>query len=423
MTIKITSPWWQLVAAMLAQAICGGSIFSAYSVVVAPLKMEFAPSNMVLMLGMTVTSLASGLLSPYFGGALDRISIRKLMLFGIGLVVSGFLCLSVSSAMSQVIVIYAVFMATGSILLGPIATSALLARWFTQNRGLAMGIAASGSALGGLLFPPLLQGLIDGLEWRLALQVFSGLILLVAVPVIAALVKDHPPTSVDLGADKNTLANSAASPVPPLSNKAVISDPKFWSMALIMGALFSGPIAIISNLIQLVGEKGLSASQGALLISIFSGANLAGKLILAAAADRINHHLVLAITMIGIGLGVVGLSQTNAFDLVAACCVVIGLFSGATTPVWSVILSHIYGVKQLGKIMGLMSLFIMPFTLSSPPLFGWAYDVSGSYNAALFGYTAMLGIALLLIANLQRLTTNAAYINQNSICPKINSTI
>ncbi|WP_373077555.1 MFS transporter [Zhongshania sp.] len=408
MSIKITSPWWQLVAAMLAQAICGGSIFSAYSVVVAPLKMEFAPSNMVLMLGMTVTSLASGLLSPYFGGAIDRISIRRLMLFGIALVVGGFLCLSVTSSMNQVIVIYAVFMATGSILLGPIATSALLARWFTQNRGLAMGIAASGSALGGLLFPPLLQGLIDGLEWRLALQVFSGLILLVAVPVIALLVKDYPPAPLSLSTDTNETASPTPSPAPPLSNKAMISDPKFWSMALIMGALFSGPIAIISNLIQLVGEKGITPGQGALLISIFSGANLAGKLILAAAADRINHHLVLAMTMIGIGLGVIGLSQTNTFYLVAACCAVIGLFSGATTPVWSVILSHIYGVNQLGKIMGLMSLFIMPFTLSSPPLFGWVFDTSGSYNVALYGYVSMLCVALLLIANLRRLTASSA---------------
>ena len=38
---KISSAWWQVVIAMLVQAVSAGSIFTGYGVVVAPLKMEF----------------------------------------------------------------------------------------------------------------------------------------------------------------------------------------------------------------------------------------------------------------------------------------------------------------------------------------------------------------------------------------------
>lgn len=384
---RIYPGWWQLVIAMLAQAICGGSIFTAYSVIAEPLKASFEPSNMVLMLSITVTSLASGLLSPSLGAAIDRFSIRKLMLLGVALVAAGFFLLSLSGSMAQVLLIYAACMAAASVLLGPIATSTLLARWFTHKRAMAMGIAASGSAIGGLIFPPLLQFLIDTLEWRLALQVFAGLILVVSLPPIALLANDRPDSDTSVLADQNPTV--AAIPV-----THALKDPIFWVIVLIIGALFCGPIAIISNLIQMVGGKGVVAAQGALLISVFSASNFAGKLIFAGIADRLHRTLLLVSTLLGVGLGVLGLATASTFSLLAIYCAVTGLFAGFTTPLWSLILSQVYGSDVLGKMMGLMSLCIMPLTLTSPPLFGWVFDISGSYNNALLGYAVFLALAL-----------------------------
>lgn len=385
---RIYPGWWQLVIAMLAQAICGGSIFTAYSVIAEPLKASFEPSNMVLMLSITVTSLASGLLSPSLGAAIDRFSIRKLMLLGVALVAAGFFLLSLSGSMIQVLLVYAACMAAASVLLGPIATSTLLARWFTHKRAMAMGIAASGSAIGGLIFPPLLQLLIDTLEWRLALQVFAALILVVSLPPIALLAVDRPDR------DPGTAAAKQNPTVPAIPVTQALKDPIFWVIVLIIGALFSGPIAIISNLIQMVGGKGVVAAQGALLISVFSASNFAGKLIFAGIADRLHRTLLLVCTLLGVGLGVLGLANASTFSLLAIYCAVTGLFAGFTTPLWSLILSQVYGSDVLGKMMGLMSLCIMPLTLTSPPLFGWVFDISGSYNNALLGYAVFLALAL-----------------------------
>lgn len=401
MASRIYQGWWQLVVAMLVQAINAGCIFTAYSVVTAPLKLEFAPSNMVLMLGMTATSLVSGLLSPVLGTAIDRFSVRNMMMLGATLVATAFMLISLTGNMVQVVLIYAAGMSVASVLLGPIATSALLARWFTTKRGLAMGLAASGSAIGGLLLPPLLQQLIDGLEWRMAMQAFSGVILLITLPAIRWLVVDWPPqanTTGELGAKTPTLS--------PMGNatdslSAMLADRNFWLLCLVVGSLFCGPISIIGNLMQLVGEKGIQPSEGAFLISIFSAANFGGKLFVAATADRVDHRLALAITLLGVAAGAIGLFSASQFSWLGIACGVVGLFSGGASPLWSVTLAHIYGAQRIGKIMGTMTLAIMPFTLLGPPVFGRVFDMTGSYGNALLGYIGLLTLALIAATQLK----------------------
>ncbi len=402
MASRIYQGWWQLAVAMLVQAINAGCIFTAYSVVTAPLKLEFAPSNMVLMLGMTATSLVSGLLSPTLGSAIDRFSLRNMMMLGATLVSTAFILISLTGNMVQVVLIYAAGMSVASVLLGPIATSALLARWFTTKRGLAMGLAASGSAIGGLLLPPLLQQLIDGLDWRTAMRVFSAVILLITLPTIRWLVVDWPPRSgardePSPSAPKAGPATAAATE----SLRTLLGDRNFWLLCLVVGSLFCGPISIIGNLMQLVGEKGIQPSEGAFLISIFSAANFGGKLFIAATADRVDHRLALAITLLGVAAGVIGLFSASQFSWLGIACGVVGLFSGGASPLWSVTLAHIYGAQRIGKIMGTMTLAIMPFTLLGPPVFGRVFDMTGSYGNALLGYIGLLTLGLIAATQLK----------------------
>lgn len=401
MKTSIYPGWWQVAIAMLIQAISAGSIFTSYSLVAAPLKAEFEPSNMVLMLGITMVSLISGLCSPVIGAAIDRFSTRSLMLLGLGLVAVGFLLVSMATAMIQVIVVYAIFMAVGSVLLGPIASSTLLARWFTRRRGMAMSLAASGGAIGGLLLPPLLQGLIEGYEWRWALRLFAGGIFLVCGPLIYLLVIDRPADRNIQGEADGVAESVALHADASLSMASVVRKPTFWLISLMMGTLFAGPMGVISNMIQLVSDKGVSAAQGAFLLSIFSGANFIGKLLCAGLIDRSSLRGAMAVMLMGMGCSMVGFLQADSYWSLLIASAVCGLSGGAASPVWSVMLARTYGAERLGKVMGLMTFIIMPFTLLSPPVFGRIFDQTGSYDNAFLGYMAMLVFALLMLTQLR----------------------
>ena len=394
--------WWQAGVALLLQAISAASIFTSYSLIAAPLKAEFEPSNMVLMLGITVVTLMSGILSPALGKAVDRKSIRNLMVLGASLLSAGFLLLSFVTSMVQAVVVYALCMSASTVLLGPMTSAALLARWFNRRRGLAMGLASSGGAFGGLLLPPLLQALIDGFEWRAALQIYAVLALLVAVPLILILVKDRPSADeshveniTETASEGNALSRGAASQGP------FLKDPRFWLIALIMGSLFGGGVGLISNMVQLAGTKGVEPSQTALLLSISSAATFGAKLVWSTIIDRLKLTLALAAMLVIQGIAVAVFVISGNFIGLVAAIVTAGLAAGGVVPAWSLTLSRLYGAARLGQAMGMMTFLIMPWTMLSPPLFGWAYDVSGTYNVGLLAYLALLAMVLVGLTQLR----------------------
>lgn len=412
----IHSGWWQVAVALIIQAISAASIFTVYSVVAAPLKAEFQPSHMVLMLGLTITSLVSGLLSPPLGTAVDRFSVRKLMMLGSVLLSSGFFLLSLAASMTQVVIIYGIFMSTAVVLLGPIACSALLSRWFTHKRGLAMGLASSGGAVGGLILPPLLQALIGQVDWRIALQIFSVLIFVATFPLIFFIVRDYPRQAADNTAADSTQPATAASAtsassiakLPALTTKQILSDPTFWLISLMLGTIFCGPMGLVSNMLPFASTKGIDATQGALLLSVMSGAGFASKLIWSSVIDNLNLRVALAIILSVLGLSILGAVYANSFIFLLVAIIACGISSGGAVPIWSLVLARVYGPPRLGQVMGIMTFVIIPFTLFSPPIFGRVFDVTGSYNNALLGYLGLIIFALLWLTRLQLVSSAAA---------------
>ncbi|TGD71190.1 MFS transporter [Mangrovimicrobium sediminis] len=397
--MRVFPGWWQVLAAMLLQAASSASVFTAYSVIAVPLQLTFQPSQTLLMMGITVAALASGILGPPLGAAIDRFSMKLLMLAGTVLLGGGFVLLSLAGSMTQVILVYLGPLAVGCVVCGPLAGSALLARWFSRRRGLAMSLAASGGALGGLIVPPLLQYLIEAFEWRTALQIYGCGLFVLTAPLVLLLVVNQP-ADRGLHPDGEEPPPAPARPVTAVTGSSTLEflrDRNFWLIALCLGLLLGGPMGLLSNLVPFVLERQLTAGQGALLLSIFSAANFAGKLTSGIVADRADHRLMLAVIMLVVGLGFFGFLQAGSFAFLALASVVLGAGQGATVPLWSMILARNYGAEKMGRSMGLMSFMIMPFTLVAPGLYGWAFDASGSYDPALMGAIALLGLALGLV--------------------------
>ena len=191
-TYRVFPGWWQVAVSLVLQAASSASVFTAYSIIAVPLEKTFEPSRMVLMLGIPAVVAATGVLSPVIGAAIDKFSIRLLMLAGTFILGLGFVLLSFASSMNQVLLIYLIPMAMSCVLTGPVAGSALLARWFNHRRGLAISIAAGGAAVGGLIVPPLLQYLIATFEWRAALQIFGVGVFAITAPLVALVVVSRP---------------------------------------------------------------------------------------------------------------------------------------------------------------------------------------------------------------------------------------
>ena len=79
-----------------------------------------------------------------------------------------------------------IFVGFGASSMGNLATSKLVTNWFDKRRGTALGIAASGVSLSGVVMPNVSAQLIENFDWRIGFMVFGFFTLCVVVPLVSA---------------------------------------------------------------------------------------------------------------------------------------------------------------------------------------------------------------------------------------------
>src|SRR3984957_6297792 len=188
----IFAGWWQGAIGMLTPAAATGTIVTCFSVIAAPLAKEFGASRGELGLVMTLTLLIGALIGPVLGTAMDRFSVRKIMLGGGAALAAGFLALSFATSMTGVFAAFGLLLALANVALGPLSYSTLLPRWFVARRARAFGLTVAGYAIGGLILPPLFALLIDSFGWRNTLRMFVVFVILIVIPLVGWSVIDRP---------------------------------------------------------------------------------------------------------------------------------------------------------------------------------------------------------------------------------------
>jgi MFS family permease len=395
---------WRQVALGFVLLATVSMIASCYSVVAVPLLKEFHPSRFVMGLAMFVLSGVSALLSPFLGNLMDRSSMRRLMLIGGGLIAAGYASLSLASSFNHVLIIFGLFIAPANVLLGPMAVTVLLSRWFSRRRGLVIGIAIAGVATGSIVYPVIIQALLNYFEWRTAFQVFG--LLLLAVTISAALLVVNHPHDRGLhadGASEDSPSVKAARDAPPVSAMSVLSDPTFWLAVAVFAVVTSGMKGMITNLSPLALDNGVSATAAAGLISVYGTAGLVAKGGFALLADRLNPRILMFASLAGFAAGMAMLTQAGlGYGTIVAGVCMIGLFGGMMVPMQSLLMPRIFGEHVVGKAYGLMSGVTLLALMTTPALFGLIFDRTGSY-AAIFVTFAGLALAVMLAVAAMRL--------------------
>jgi len=388
---------WRQVGATLMLLAAAGMIAATYSIIAVPLAAEFQPSRTMLMLAMTVLSGASALLSPLLGGWMDRLSLRVMMVCGGVLLASGYFAISCATSFNAVLIIFAVMIAPANILLGPVAMTVLLSRWFSRRRGRAIGIAIAGISVGGFFFPMIIQSLLNAHPWREALQ-WLALVLLVWTLPAAMLVVNRPE-------DRGLHADGDAAPPEAVDEPAqesmtsareILSDPAFWMLAVTVAIVTAGMKGMITNLAPMVVDNGYAAADAAPLISLFAACSFAAKMSFAALADRLGLRVLMFAALGGFAVGLACLTQASlGYQIVLVGVAITGLFGGLMIPVESYVAPRIFGKQAVGRAMGLLTGTVLIGLLATPPLFGLIFDLFGSYRGIFWTFSGFALLALL----------------------------
>lgn len=393
---------WRQVAICFVLMACIGMIAPTYSLFAVHLAKEFNQSWGSVMLSMTVLSGACAIMAPLLGNLMDRVSVRWLMALGGVSLGLGYAAISIATSFTQVLIIFGVFLATANILLGPVAATVLLSRWFAERRGRAMGIAIAGIAAGSFTFPMVIQALLDAYTWREALRLLGLILSLLTVPM-ALLVVDSPGLRglFPDGAGQPPHQTKEELAAEPISVTGLFKNPTFWLICLTVAVVTSGMKGMITNLTPLAMDAGMKAGDAAGLISIYAGCGFIAKFNFAMLADRLGPKALMFASLGGFAAGMALLTNAGAgYGAIVLGIATIGLFGGMMVPLESFLASRVFGQRVVGKAMGLISGTILIALLFTPPLFGLIFDLTGSYRGILWTFAglalvAMLGVRLI----------------------------
>lgn len=402
---------WIIVALFLViQAVLMG-IASSFTVFFKSIESEYELTR-------TVTSAISSVsmvlipVSGFIGGwALDRYGPRVVLL-AMGLITGLSLVLtSRTGAAWQIFITYSVLLAIG---MGPVyvVATSTVSRWFNKKRGLAVGIAGSGEGLGTITMAPLSTFLISRFNWKTAYLVIGLITWAVVIPLSRLLKKDPKeigalPDGVKTGerdmAGINPDANNRESA---MSLAETLKTRGFWAVAGIWFFFSFCMSMLLTHIVPHVTDIGISAAEGAIIISIMGAARVGGMIGLGIVADRTGRKKVAIISTLVQAGAMVWLLWAQELWVFYVFAIIYGLGNGGLFSGVTSLLGDTFGLDHLGSILGLLEIGWGIGAGIGPLIGGYVYDTSSSYFLAFTLGAGSMAIITFLVIMLQPVSTH-----------------
>jgi MFS family permease len=234
--------------------------------------------------------------------------------------------------------------------------------WFDRNRGVASGIALSGTGLGTLLMPLLARWLIDHEGWRAALIIMG--LGVGGFGFVASNWIRLPPG----------LPTTSSSPWSHPSLRKLARDPSFRRLYV---AGFLSSLVLLVPIVHMVPHAiraGVAPRDAALLISILGFGSLAGRLMLGHAADRLGRQRTLGALHVALGTMFLAWTIKEGFVALAFFAFAYGVCYGATIALRPAVIADHFGGPNLAAVTGLHYTSSVLGPLVGPAAFGYSVD-------------------------------------------------
>ena len=384
--------WIMVAICMFTLMLMVGTTMSAFGLYVLPVSEDFGLSRATMNTGLILMNAGAAVAALLVGRLLDRYSARLIMgvsglILAVSLIALG---LSDDIWLSAAMISFPVGFAMSGI--GTLTGPALVARWFTVHRGKAMALTMIGMSLGSILIVPPVALLIEALGWRMSL-VTLGCVVGVLISALMPLVRNAPGPDDQEPGTVAPVAGPAAgdASLPPLATRQLLAQPRFWAIlggvALPM-AVFQG---ILVSLVPMGLAIGLSTTVAASLISVIGMAGITGKLIVTWASDRFERPVLLAVLFTLIAASSSGLLFAGTYPLLLGCCVLLGLGTGGTMPVYLALLADQFGTRSFGTANGNITFGMAIAGACAVRYSGEVFDRTQSYDVMFYSF---IGVCL-----------------------------
>lgn len=266
----------------------------------------------------------------------------------------------------------------------------IVGTYFSTRRSTAMGLAATGSGVGGIIYPLLLRSLLTtlGLRWTVRVMAFVMLgTLLIPLAVMRPRLRPRPnPPSI--------------TPRPPVWTTIKQTLPLPFALFLLaICLLYIGlyiPFFYI-DAFALTLDPPLPASLASNLLLIMNAASLPGRVLPAMLADRVGNLSIIVPATLLAGAATLAWSRVHDAGGLVAAAVLLGFASGAIQAVVpGVVVFLCPDLRRLGRNVGLMLAASGVGLLVGSPVAGVILEHGGFWGVFVFAGVIVMAAAGLM---------------------------
>ncbi|MGJ8563027.1 MAG: MFS transporter [Alphaproteobacteria bacterium] len=446
--------WKIVLSSLVGIALCLSPLpYWALIIIGSELAKEFGWSREIISGGFLYMTAGVLVGAPIAGQLVDKFGARKVLLpsiIALSIGTCAFSMMSTNPAVFYTIFFFTAFLGSGTL---PITWSKAIVNNFNTHRGLALGVALTGTGLFGFLAPTYIQTFVNNVGWRGAYIAVGILPMLLSLPLAFILFRDHKEEAAlkAAGAQTGLLKTcikgvliglvlfatmtwilmtqgavwvialmmvflaayvlfayfgardeaQASSDLPGLTLRETLQGYRFWVIFfsfLILGAVVSGIIANSKFILLDKGYSDVTATgffTGAGLIGL---STLAGRLIGGWLVDHFWAPMIAFIFMSVPAIGCYILMQDYGLGMNALALILVGLAAGVEFDLMAYLSSRYFGMKSYGRTYGIIYAAFGLGAGTSPIIFNILRGDDADYARVLSFAAAgfVIGAAMLL---------------------------
>lgn len=385
-------------------------------VILQPLGNEFQWSRATVSSIVSINIFLYGLIGPFAAALYQRFGLRRMMMTGMAFLGIGYGASTFATHYWQFVLLWGFVVGIGSGLAATVLGAAVATRWFTQRRGLVMGLLTASTATGQLVFLPALAMVVTGHGWRGAPLVVAAASF-VTIPMIWRLMRDDPRASggrpygetgpVEISISQT--GNPAKRALSVLFEAVRIRD--FWLLAgsfFVCGASTNGLIG--THLVAAAYDCGIPEVRAASLLAVMGLFDLVGTTASGWLSDRYNCRYLLFMYY-----GLRGVSLLFLPGALSGPTAELGLFAAfygldwiATVPPTVRLTAEVFGREKASIVFGWVVAMHQLGAAFATYAAGALRTISGSYTLAFFSAGALCVIAALVVLPIGKFQSDPA---------------
>jgi MFS family permease len=365
---------WFRLAIIFAMSVIGTAGMWSVVIILPNIQNEFTLDRAASTYPYVATMFGYGFGNVIIGRMLDKIGIKKPIIFALSLLVTSYVLSFFAKNVFWLSTIQFFLGFSAAAFFGPMMAD--ISNYFYKRKGLAVSLVASGQHLCGAIWPFVIKDFIIEGDWRNA-HLFIALVCSILIPILFYFLGNKVPKMNN--EQKLTTQDEDINSKVNLS----ISNRQIQILLMIAGVLCCVAMSMPQvHIVPLCIDNGYGLAVGTEILSFMLFAAVASRVIFGFLSDKIGPIQTL---ILGSSLQAISLTMFLPFNsqlslyIVAIC---FGLSQGGIVPIYAVIISKFLPSNEVAERVG----WLIFATIIGMSLGGWLsgeiYDFTNSYRLA-----------------------------------------